>query len=50
MFQVPGPTRTPLPWSRSKPINPPFPPVEWVGPGKGWGSSNLQPTAMQLVG
>ena len=24
----------------------PLPPVEWVGPGKGWASSNLQATAM----
>ena len=28
----------------------PLPPVEWVGPGKGWGPSNSNQQEMQLVG
>ena len=41
MFQVPGPPPTP-PAMVMVITSTPLPPVEWVGPGKGWGSSSQQ--------
>ena len=41
MFQVPGPPPTP-PAMVMVITSTPLPPVEWVGPGKRWGSSSQQ--------